>query len=429
MTRSWAELPRGRVVRLHGTNADTIALSLDPLPDDAPAVVTYFADDARSVAEMVTSVLCELEKAAISLFPAWLPGAEGINGPGGAGRSAVRALALRTASVTGHFGPFLADLAERSLHGVDLTEPSLRNANPAEPSLRNANPTEPVLDRVEPSLGRVGPAGLSFRGAEPSSRGTEPSSRGADLAGSSHYGALPQSARRTRRSTRFTPEVRIVGLARVLAASFGRSHASILVHVPTGLSATAEEVLVAGCEWLAHRGELGVWLTGAPLVAVDRVETMTVSLPPAVVSLARDLPEQAVRRPPAARVARTVTYPAVIGIPHPASIAEQALENALVSRDWATGRAWNQTYQSNLLTNPVRLDLLWRDERCVVEVDGLEHGAPLKYAADRQRDVRLQLDGYAVLRFTNVQVMTDTAAVINQIKRFLQKRRLEALEG
>ena len=73
--------------------------------------------------------------------------------------------------------------------------------------------------------------------------------------------------------------MRIVGLARVLAASFGRSHASILVHVPTGLSATAEEVLVAGCEWLAHRGELGVWLTGAPLVAVDRVETMTVRLP------------------------------------------------------------------------------------------------------------------------------------------------------
>jgi very-short-patch-repair endonuclease len=223
--------------------------------------------------------------------------------------------------------------------------------------------------------------------------------------------------------------VRIVGLARVLAASFGRSHASILVHVPTGLSATAEEVLVAGCEWLAHRGELGVWLTGAPLVAVDRVETMTVRLPPAVVSLARDLPEPAVRRPPAARVARTVTYPAVIGIPHPASIAEQALETALVSRDWATGRAWNQTYQSNLLTNPVRLDLLWRDERCVVEVDGLEHGAPLKYAADRQRDVQLQLDGYAVLRFTNLQVMTDTAIVIDQIKRFLQNRRLEALEG
>ncbi|SNT24754.1 Protein of unknown function [Streptosporangium subroseum] len=390
---------------LHGTNADTIALSLDPLPDDAPAVVTYFADDTRSVAEMVTSVLCELEKAAISLFPAWLPGAEGIDGPGGAGRSAVRALALRTASVTGHFGPFLADLAERSLHGVDLAEPSLRNAGPA-----------------GSSPGRAEPEGLPFRGAEPSSRGVDP-------ARSPLHGSSPPSARRTRRSARFTPEVRVVGLARVLAASFGRSQASILVHVPTGLSATAEEVLVAGCEWLAHRGELGVWLTGAPLVTVDRVETMTVRLPPAVVSLARDLPEPAVRRPPAARVARTVTYPAVIGIPHPASIAEQALETALISRDWATGRAWNQTYQSNPLTNPVRLDLLWRDERCVVEVDGPEHGAPLKYAADRQRDVQLQLDGYAVLRFTNVQVMTDTAAVINQIKRFLQNRRLEALEG
>ena len=296
MARSWAELPRGRVVHLHGADADSIALSLDPLPEDAPAVVTYFADDARSASEMVTSVLCELEKAAISLFPAWLPGAEGIDGPGGAGRSAVRALALRTASVTGHFGPFLADLAERSLSGVDLAEQSLRNTNPAESPPGSANPAESPFGRVEPT-------GLSFRGAE------------------------PPPARRTRRSARFTPEVRVVGLARVLAASFGRSHASILVHVPTGLSATAEEVLVAGCEWLAHRGELGVWLTGAPLVAVDRVETMTVRLPPAVVSLARDLPEPAVRRPPAARVARTVTYPAVTGVPHPASIAEQALES------------------------------------------------------------------------------------------------------
>jgi very-short-patch-repair endonuclease len=402
VARSWAELPRGRVLRLHGTNADTIALALDPLPDDAPAVVTYFADDARSAAEMVASVLRELEKAAIGLFPAWLPGAEGIDGPGGAGGSAVRALALRMASTTGHFGPFLADLAERSLRNTDL-------------SLRGAEPSRRGAELAEPFLGRAGLVGLSLRGA--------------DLARSAPRDVSPSTARRARRPTRFAPEVRIAGLARVLAASFGRSHLSILVNVPAGLSAVSEEVLVAGCEWLAHRGELGVWLTGAPLIAVDRVETMTVRLPPAVVSLARDLPEPAVRRPPAARVARTVTYPAVIGIPHPASIAEQALETALVSRDWATGRAWNQTYQSNLLTNPVRLDLLWRDERCVVEVDGPDHGAPLKYAADRQRDVQLQLDGYAVLRFTNAQVMTDTAAVINQIKRFLQNRRLETLEG
>ncbi|MFC7646934.1 DUF559 domain-containing protein [Streptosporangium lutulentum] len=39
------------------------------------------------------------------------------------------------------------------------------------------------------------------------------------------------------------------------------------------------------------------------------------------------------------------------------------------------------------------------------------------------------MDGYAVLRFTNVQVMTDAAAVIDQIKRFLRNRRLEMSKG
>lgn len=169
MTRSWAELPKGRVVRLNGVNADIVALSIDPLPDDAPAIVTYFADGVRTSAEMVASVLRELEKAAIGLFPVWLPGAEDIGTPGstagGAAVSAVRALALRLASVTGHFGPFLADLAERSLRGAD--RPTVRS---------------------------------------------------------------------TRRSAGFAPEVRAAGLARVLAAGFGRSHASILVRVQAGLS-------------------------------------------------------------------------------------------------------------------------------------------------------------------------------------------------
>ncbi|GHH72847.1 hypothetical protein GCM10017673_28410 [Streptosporangium violaceochromogenes] len=365
-------------MRLNGVNADVVALSIDPLPDDAPAIVTYFADSVRTSTEMVTSVLRELEKAAIGLFPAWLPGAEGIGAPvntaegtpghaaggmghageravGGAAVSAVRALALRLASVTDHFGPFLADLAERSLRGA------------GRPSVRS-----------------------------------------------------------TRRSAGFAPEVRAAGLARVLAAGFGRSHASILVRVPAGLSPLAEEVLVTGCEWLAHRGDLGVWLTGAPLATVDRLTSATVRLPAEVAALARTgLPGP----PPGARAPRTVTYPAVSGMPHPASGAERALEAALAPCDWAAGRAWNQTHRPHPLASPIRVDLLWRRERCVVEVDGPEHRAPLMFAADRQRDVRLHLDGYTVLRFTNAQVMTDTETVLHQIGRFLRGRRLGTLEG
>ncbi len=351
-------------MRVHGADADAVALSIDPLPDDAPAIVTYFAGDTRSATEMVSSVLRELEKAAVGLFPAWLPGAENIGGPGGAGGRAVRVLALRAASSTEHFGPFLADLAERALRGA---EPLARRGRPA--------------------------------------------------------GA--------RRSPWFAAEVRAAGLGRVIAASFGRSRAAVLVHVPADLSPAAEEALVTGCEWLAHHGDLGVWLTGAPLTTVDRIAVTPLRLPAEVTDLVRGLPAPPI--PPAprpdARTAPMATYPPVAGRPHPASVAERTLETALAACDWAAGRAWNQTHRPHPLVNPIRVDLLWRDERCVIEIDGPEHRSALAYAADRQRDVRLQLDGYAVLRFTNAQVTTDTETVLHQIRRFLRGRRPGVLEG
>ncbi|MFI7420923.1 endonuclease domain-containing protein [Nonomuraea sp. NPDC049684] len=377
---SWAELPIGQVVRLDA-DPDALAPALDPLPDDAPAVVTYFAAEERSVADLAASVLRELDKAAIALFPAWLPGAEGVEGPSGVNVAAVRALALRRASVTGHFGPFLAELARRALTG--------------------------------------GPSGLA-------------------------------------------PEVRAAGLARVLADSFGRARLAVLVRVPDGLGAAARDVLVAGCEWLAHRGRAGVWLTGAPLHD-DRVRTIATPITPnplpapllpanpltpnpltATPLIANSLTanpssaspaatgplpavaggvREAVLVPATADRAPAVAYPPVAGRPHPGSASELALEAALSGRAWAGGRAWNQTYRPGPLAVPIRVDLLWERERCVVEIDGPDHRAPAKFAADRQRDVLLQLDGYAVLRFPDAQVMTDMDTVVRQIGQFLRNRR------
>ncbi len=124
-----------------------------------------------------------------------------------------------------------------------------------------------------------------------------------------------------------------------------------------------------------------------------------------------------------------VSYPAVAGRPHPASPSERALEAALGSRGWAAGRGWNQTLCPHPLAGPVRVDLLWQAERCVVEVDGPDHRGALKFAADRSRDVRLQLAGYAVLRFTDDQVLTDAQGVIRQIELFLRDRRRATQEG
>ncbi|WP_131815616.1 endonuclease domain-containing protein [Thermostaphylospora chromogena] len=319
--------------------------------------------------DLVRSVLAELEKAALELFPAWLPGAEAIQEPCGAGRRAVRRLALRLAAETGHFGPFLADLAERSLNGM------------------------------------------------PSATGTE--------------------ARRVA----FAPEVRAAELARVLAACYGRRGTALLVNVPDGLSAVQEEALVAGCDWLADRGHMAVWLTGVP-PAVDRLAVATVAFPGAQ----RDReearrPEEpggptrpgragAPGRPDGARGdVPALTYPPVAGRPHPVSEAERVLEAALAPLGWATGRAWNQTLRLDRFGTICRVDLLWRQERCVVEVDGPEHRGERRFEEDRHRDVCLQLAGYGVLRFTNAQVLKDTETVVRQIGRFVRGRRLGTLEG
>ncbi|MEU8247732.1 DUF559 domain-containing protein [Nonomuraea sp. NPDC048916] len=349
--RSWAQLPVGRPVWLDGADSEAVALAIDPLPDDAPAIVTYLPAVARSTTGFVSAALCELERAAVALFPAWLPGAEGLDGPGGAGVPAVRALALRRAAASDHFGPFLADLAELAL------------------SARTA-------------------------------------------------------------PTRFSPETRATGLARVIAASFGRSRAALLVDVPGGLSPAAQEVLVAGCEWLAQRGELGVWLTGAPLDTVDRVQRVTP--PPDTVDHLRQATTPlsvGVPRPAVEEARPSVSYPAVAGKPHPGSRSEQALEAALAGCAWAAGRAWNQTYRPHPLAGPIRVDLLWQDERCVVEIDGPEHRRPRAFDEDRRRDVHLQLAGYAVLRFTDSHVMTDPQAVVRQIELYLRSRRRGTPEG
>jgi hypothetical protein len=328
-----------RVVYLAGASPEAVALSVEPLPDGAPAVVMYSfaaAGAARSQAGIVAQILHELERAATELYPAWLPEAVSIQSPAGAGLAAVRAIALRLAARSHHFGPFLADLASRSLFG-GTTKPSL-----------------------------------------------------------------------------FSAEVRAAGLARVVAASFGRPHAAMLVMVPEGLGAVDQRALAAACEWLADHARMGVWLCGARLAEVDRLECVGLSLPGDPI----DSPEPAglsCDRP-------ALTYPPLVGRPHPGSRAEQMLEAAMALRPWAAGRSWNQTMSLRPLVNPVQPDLVWHDARCVVEIDGDDHLDRQKYARDRARDVDLQLAGYAVLRFTNAQVLTDIEAVLARLERFLAGR-------
>ncbi|WP_189166101.1 endonuclease domain-containing protein [Sphaerisporangium melleum] len=373
--------------------ADGVPTRGEPLADGGPAVLACALAPARTVSETVAALLALMEGAAIASFPAWLPAARAITGPGGTGVPAVRALAFRAAAAGRHHGPFLADLAEAALR------------------------------------------------ARPPSR------------------------------QRFAARTRAVGLARVLAEAAGRPHAAIVLEVPAGLTAAEEDVLVTACEWLAGHGGLAVGLTGAPLASADRVPEVPIALPRAVTAVsvvpeAPEAPNPSQRRPevpprpsaplgrpglvlPASPIAGPLTrpvpetlarsgpetpawtgpgqgvarLPAAAGVPHPGSRAEKALEAALSSRPWAAGRVWNQTYRPHPLANPIRVDLMWRRERCVVEIDGPEHRSLERSKDDGHRDAWLREDGYAVLRVTNDQVLTDIEAVVGRVERFLLSRR------
>jgi very-short-patch-repair endonuclease len=349
----WADLPRGRVVSLQGVDADALTVALDPLPAEAPVVVTYRPDVVHTQAMFVTEVLSLLEGSAIRLFPAWLPGWDPDSGRSGVNVAAARVLALRLAGHSDHFGPFLADLAARALNG-----------------------------------------------------------RGPTVS--------------------FPPEIRGAGLTRTLLASYDRADVVLLIDVPPTLTPQGAQVLAAAAEWLASKAELGgVWLVGGALTGVDWLEGRRIRLPAEIESLvatapeipAPEIPSPEISASDAVEPAPALALPPLAGRPAPNSAAEQLLEKVLSTRPWAAGRIWNQIFSLGTLTRPIRVDLLWDETRTAVEVDGPEHRQRVHFADDRARDVRLQSAGYAVLRFTNDQVLGDINAVVHQLEQFITARR------
>lgn len=336
---SLAGIPLTEVIRLAGLTAEQLAVSLDPLPDDAPVVIRYHLSlKPSSPLDVVADVLERLEAVAADLFPAWLPGADVIATRSDFDRRVVRELAHRQAADSGHFGPFLAELADAALRG----------GTPAQ---------------------------------------------------------------------RFGPEVRARGLARTIGDSYGRTGVVLLIGPGPKVDHEADQRCAAAAfEWLAGNGAIGVWLTTGVLPLVDRYRTWRLPVPAYVDALSADA---------AGETPSPIDYPALAGAPHPASVAEQTLERCMVRCEWAVGRAWNQQYASYSLAPPIRVDLMWLDERCVVEIDGPDHRGILKYAADRRRDNGLMLDGFAVLRFTNDEIVDDPQRVLAVIESLLVKKRTD----
>lgn len=111
----WTVPSSGQVSYLVGVEPELLSIALDPLPATAPAVVRFRPATGGPLGDQVAVLLDQLDRAALALFPRWLPGAEHVEGPQGLGIPAVRALAAQAAARSRDFGPFLCDLAERAL--------------------------------------------------------------------------------------------------------------------------------------------------------------------------------------------------------------------------------------------------------------------------------------------------------------------------
>jgi very-short-patch-repair endonuclease len=83
-------------------------------------------------------------------------------------------------------------------------------------------------------------------------------------------------------------------------------------------------------------------------------------------------------------------------------------------------RLWRRTRlrdpEVNVPIGGMTVDFLWREERLVIETDSYAtHGGTVAFEDDHQRDMRLRRLGYAVHRFTELQLETEPDAVIEDI--------------
>jgi very-short-patch-repair endonuclease len=144
----------------------------------------------------------------------------------------------------------------------------------------------------------------------------------------------------------------------------------------------------------------------ASLVTVRNGIPVT-TVPRTLVDIRATLPPRLVRR--AIRQAEFLKLP--VGIETDGTRSD--LEGAFL-RLWRRGRLAQP--EVNVPINRMTVDFLWRDERLVVETDSYAtHGGTVAFEDDRQRDLRLRRLGYAVHRFSEVQLELEPEAVIEDV--------------
>ena len=66
-------------------------------------------------------------------------------------------------------------------------------------------------------------------------------------------------------------------------------------------------------------------------------------------------------------------------------------------------------------------DFVCLERKLIIELDGGQHVLPDKHLKDRQRDAWLKKEGYAVVRFWDNEVLTNTSGVLEVIRERLHR--------
>lgn len=107
----------------------------------------------------------------------------------------------------------------------------------------------------------------------------------------------------------------------------------------------------------------------------------------------------------------------LIGVPHPRSKGEQLLAVRLARDAQLSGLFGHNLPVNTDCGRRFVVDLLWSTGKTVVEVDGYYyHNNSIAFASDRDRDYRLLVSGYRVLRLTHDEVVRDVGLAVEKIR-------------
>lgn len=225
-----------------------------------------------------------------------------------------------------------------------------------------------------------------------------------------------------------TPELPEGGEIRDLCAAIASAsgaHRLVIVLDPQGEEADFGPWIEGLCRWIVNHADVTVWVAKPAArwrtlalfrsIGSTAITSTATGSDQAIADAERDsVPDAGIRDD------SQPFFGGIMGRPSPNSPAEVALWRSLCKADWARGFSFNRIAPVALAP---KVDILWEQEKLVVEVDGDDHRAKPKYAQDRERDFALLQAGYLILRLTNEQVLSDLQLSLAKVKAILALRR------